>query len=476
MNLKEMEQFGVGLQPLFTLPSLKNNQSISFPVPILGAICIASFLEKNGIESMVLDYYRDEKQFTGYDIIGISSIFMSIGHVVTIAKAIKEQNKEAKIVLGGPLSWSVSPELLLEQVPLIDIIVMKEGEGVFLSLIKALRSKAALKEVHGIVYKENGNIVSTPISKPIDLNELPLPNWGLQNLDRRLKIFPIETARGCTYSCAYCSEVTYWGKPVRFKKNERVIQEIKNNVSRYDVKTFRFTDSCFSAPETRCAQLCDDIYRHCLLEGYPVKWTSYARLNNLSEELLAKMKLAGCVALDVGWESGDQTVLTNMGKKYDPKRLVGVVKAANDLGIILHCNVLVGFPGETEETINNTIHVLEEAKPDSYTCFNLFYAPNTELKAKSEKYQMSGGGFEWQHITMTSKEALKAVEKIFNSITVANSFPGGEYMSCYLASLGFSIEQTKAFFNATNKIYKGSGSESDKKIVEEVDNELKRYY
>ena len=116
-------------------------------------------------------------------------------------------------------------------------------------------------------------------------------------LTKSLKIFPIETARGCLYNCAFCSEVHYWGKPTRYKSINKVVDDLKQNVDKYQVKTFRFTDSCFTAPVERCMDLCDAIYTECINNKYDIKWTSYARVNNLTDELLEKMKRSGCPTL-----------------------------------------------------------------------------------------------------------------------------------------------------------------------------------
>ena len=166
---------------------------------------------------------------------------------------------------------------------------------------------------------------------------------------------------------------------MRFRNIESVIKEIRQDVDEYGIRTFRFVDSCFTAPEERCGEICDSIFEQFIEKGLEIRWTSYGRINNLSRDLLEKMRRAGCVALDIGMESGDRDILQNMKKGYSDRRIVESIETAKDIGILTHCNIVVGFPGETDETIENTIDILNGASPDTYDCMLLYVAPHSHF-------------------------------------------------------------------------------------------------
>ena len=467
---------GVGVHPYLSFPSFRKKENTSISVPTLGAVAIASYLQSNGIDVEVMDYYRDERHFENAYIVGISTTFMELDNVKEVVAHIESQNANAIIVLGGPLSWSILPKDLFNDLPGIDVIVQKEGEETFLDLVNSICSDSNLESVKGISYRKDGRIFHNPEREHINIDTVPMPDWKLTNINKRLKVLPVETARGCSYNCAFCNEVHYWGKPVRFKRVENIVKEIIAGVSEFGISTFRFVDSCFSAPEERCEQICDAIFEKCIKKGIEVKWSSYARVNNLTERLLRKMKQAGCVALDVGWESGDQSILRNMRKIYDPKKIKESIKVANSLGILLHCNTLIGFPGETMETIENTIMVLEDAKPDTYQCLYLYLSPNSYLYQNAEKFQITGERHNWEHYSMNSEQAEKAISIIYKRLPSLTMFAGGEFFSCYLTSLNFSVDEIRECFKAINRISRGTNSPQDILIVDKVDNALREYW
>jgi radical SAM superfamily enzyme YgiQ (UPF0313 family) len=265
-------------------------------------------------------------------------------------------------------------------------------------------------------------------------------------------VLPVETSRGCPFSCAYCSEVTYWGKPVRYRSIDSVVAEIQDDAARYGITTLRFTDSCFSAPPARAASLCDAIYEKCSCRGLLVKWSSYARVSNLDYGLLERMKRSGCVALDIGVESGSETMLRAMGRHYAPAAAVEVARIARELGIITNFNVVIGFPGETRESIVETAQLIDRAAPDTYSCFLFYLAAHTRVSALTQKYNLNGQGLKWRHATMSSDEASESMRFIEKSVTSAANLPGGEYFACYLSSLGYTGPQIQRFYREVTRV------------------------
>lgn len=455
INLTQLGKKGVSSAILPRLFSMLGKEKFHISFSTVGPATIAGYLKKNNIDVVVFDYYREKMQIQNCDIIGISSTFSEPEEIKTIAENIRLLNRSAPIVLGGPLSWLVSPFQLLELIPEIDYVVVKEGEVTFLQLIRAIRANQDLANIEGIIYRDkNDTIQLTKPQKSIDFETLPYPAWELMGIPspKKLPVLFIETSRGCPYHCTYCSEVTYWGKPVRYRSSQRVTDEIRYSAENFGITTFRFVDSCFSSPTDRCSKICDAITERCISDGIPVKWSSYARIEDLSSQLMYKMRQSGCVALDVGLESGSQEVLRGMNKNYNPEIAVTVANTARELGIVINFNILIGFPGETTETIKNSMDLIERAAPDTFSCFLFLLRPNSTIYDHKQDFGIEGDGSLWKHATMTSDEAKMAQMKFTKEITNSTPFPGGEYFACFFSSLGYSNEEIKKVYQAMRKV------------------------
>ncbi len=479
MGLPQLQEMGTNLNlQLVNAISGGDRTTLRFSIPTIGPAVIGSYLQQQGIEVEIRDFYFDEVSAFDVDIVGISSTFMGVENVREIADQIREQNPAATIVLGGPLSWSVSPSKLLEAVPSLNCIVLREGEQTFLELIHELRNGGNMASVKGLFFQNSGTGFETPSRSLLEGDMLSQPAWELMGIPspKRLPVLPVETSRGCPYNCAYCSEVHYWGKPVRYRTSDSVVNELRHNVEQFGIKTFRFTDSCFSAPVARCSEICDAIYQRCIRDGLDVKWSSYARIQNLDRVLLEKMKRSGCVALDIGVESGASSVLRNMGRNYSPETAVEVARVARDVGIITNFNIVVGFPGETSETVQSTVEMINKAAPDTFSCFLLFLAPNTLASASPKKYGIEGEGLCWKHSTMTSREAEKMMGKIIEEVSSSTSFPGGEYFACYLTSVGYAQKEIRDFYRAVGKVIKGNADDEALLVLGKVIQSLKEFF
>ena len=477
VGLPQLDEMGVTSEA-HLLTSMSSRNTFRISIPTLGPAVIGTYLQRQGIEVEIEDFYSDEVCAFDADIVGISSTFMGVENVKEIADLVREQNQAATIVLGGPLSWSVSPSKLLQTIPNLDCIVLREGEQTFLELIGGLRNGGGLRSVKGLVFQKDGAVFET-LSRPLlDEQELSQPAWELMGMPspRRLPVLPVETSRGCPYNCAYCSEVRYWGKPVRYRTRDSVVEELRHNAETFGITTFRFSDSCFSAPPGRSAEICDAIYQRCIKDGVELKWSSYARIENLDYSLLEKMKRSGCVALDIGVESGALSILRRMGRKYSPEVAVGVARIAREIGIITNFNVVVGFPGETKETVQSTAELIDQAAPDTFACFLLFLAPNSLAYTNPREYGIEGEGLSWKHATMTSEEAAEAMLRITEDVSSSTSFPGGEYVACYLTSVGYSQEEIRDFYQAVGKLLQGSTDENALSIVGKVIQSFENFF
>jgi radical SAM superfamily enzyme YgiQ (UPF0313 family) len=478
LKLPQLLAMGIPLGPIKYLSHLAGKNTLKFSIPTVAPAILGSYLQKHGVSVRVMDYFLDDFEARDTDIAGISSTFMGVEDVQEIANRVKTVNPTARIVLGGPLSWSLSATELMTAIPALDYILVKEGEQTFAALIEILRSGGDPEMVANLVCRRDNSIVTTPHGNPLCADDIPQPDWTLLGIPsaKRLPVLPVETSRGCPFDCAYCSETTYWGKPVRYRRIDDVIDELEYNVTELGISVFRFTDSCFSAPPVRCAELCEAIYERLIQHGLPVKWSSYARVSNLDEILLGKMKMAGCVALDIGVESGSEIVLRAMGRHYAPEAAVEVARTARNMDIITNFNVVVGFPGETRRSMLETADLINSAAPDTYSCFQFFLAPNTRVETLQDRYHLEGQGLDWQHDTMNSAGAKEGISMIESRISNSANFPGGEYFACYLASVGYTVPEIRTFYRSIKRLAQCPADNAAQSVVAKAVDSIGHYW
>jgi tRNA A37 methylthiotransferase MiaB len=207
-----------------------------------------------------------------------------------------------------------------------------------------------------------------------------------------------------------------------------------------------------------------------------MKWSSYARISNLDYPLLEKMKRSGCIALDIGVESGSTEMLRSMGRKYAPETAVNIARFARELGIISNFNVVVGFPGETRDSIMRTAELIEKAQPDTYASFLFYMAYHTRMGGANTRFRVEGHGLTWRHDTMTSVEAQEGMREMDVWVKHSANFPGGEYFACYLASLGYSVDETKKFYRDIARLVKTPDDVDAMKTVGRVVGSISKYW
>jgi anaerobic magnesium-protoporphyrin IX monomethyl ester cyclase len=440
---------------------LFNDGPVHNSMPSLGAVIMATEIMRHGYQVTVKDWYLDKIDFTPADIVGISAANFGLEDITAIAEAAKKADAKRLVVLGGPISWSYSPEYLFEAMPNIDYIVFGEGERTFVEFLESLYNgkENLLYRIPGLLYRNDTRSQQEKIRPKISAREFPVPNWGIIDRSKMIRLLPVETARGCPYKCQFCSERTYWDT-VRYKDADAIVAEIKSNIKNFGTTVFRIADSCFSAPVKRCRALCKRLASEFTCNE-AIRWSSFARVDNLQDiATLKDMKDAGCVALDIGMESGDAQVLKNMNKGYSPEMIIRAVTNAKTAGIFTHCNVVVGFPGESKKSISNTIDILNSAKPDSYHCMLFDVAPNTLISKNASRYNLVGTRLQWEHSTMTNTQAVVGMNKIIKNVLHSCLMPMGELVAIFLTAQGHSFNQISMFFNNIR-----SGTISDKDIA-----------
>ncbi len=241
----------------------------------------------------------------------------------------------------------------------VDFVVYGEGEETLLELVAALeKGGGGFFHIQGLAYARDGNVVRTP-ERPLirDLDALPFPARHLLELDRYSLAAPdgepmltVLSSRGCPYNCSYCFKGIV-GRTYRQRSPESIVAELKHLKSTYGVRNFYFIDDLFTLSTKRLVTISQMIVD----EGLDIRWQCLGRVDRVTPESLEAMARGGCREIHYGIESGNPEVLAATGKRISLEQVRQAVAWTAQSGIRSKGYFMLGLPGDTEETMEQTI-------------------------------------------------------------------------------------------------------------------------
>lgn len=294
-----------------------------------------------------------------YDVVGLGAMSTQYKYIKWISKELKKVH-DKPIILGGALP-TFSSEIVLKNSD-VDICIMGEGEETIADLLDNMNN---LDKVKGIHYKDKEKMRKN-IDRPYiqNLDSIPFPAWDLFPMEIYLntpsnvegygrKSMNVISARGCPFNCRYCSKTF---SKVRMRSIDNIIEEIKNLKEKYGVQVINFSEELVMISKDRVLELSKKIK--------PLKliWTCQGRVNYAQDvEMMKIMKDAGCVEIGFGIESGSQKILDNMNKNATVEMNINAIINARKAGLRPVLQTMFGYPGETRETIKETIEMYKKA-------------------------------------------------------------------------------------------------------------------
>lgn len=344
---------------------------------------------------------------------------------IRLAQAIKDAKPGIKIAFVGP-HVSVLPEKSLRDCPAIDFIVRKEFDYAVVDYAKG----KPLEEIPGASFLKDGKVVHNPDAPQLqDLDALPhVTEVYKRDLDVTRYNVPfllhpyvsLYTTRGCPAQCTFCLwPQTLSGHPWRKRSTDDVAREMARAREYWpNVKEFFFDDDTFNIQKARTIELCSK------LKPLGLTWSCTSRVTTDYETLKA-MKEAGCRLLIVGYESGDPQILKNIKKGATVERARQFTKDCHKLGLVVHGDFILGLPGETHQTIENTIAFAKELDVETIQVSVAHAYPGTELYdyvvkngfMVSESRMVDEGGHQLAHIQypgLPADEILGAVHRFYD--------------------------------------------------------------
>lgn len=360
-----------------------------YKAEILDAFMTGSAFEKSGETisvGMPFEQIKKEISTRKPDVVGIAGPFTcQIENTLKVSSLIKQVNPKITTVVGGP-HVTLVPKDFLEEAKAVDIVVCGEGEYTMLEVAQAFEGKKQLSEILGIAYRKDGKvIVNQPRPFIENLDELPYPAYNLVDMEQYLnpekigyrsfqdRAISMVTSRGCPFNCCFCAVHLHMGKRFRAHSADYVLKHIQYVVDKFKVKNIFFEDDNLTFDLARFEAICDGIIERKIKIGWETP--NGVRADCLSMDLLKKMKKSGANSIFIGVESGDQEILDKIiCKSLDLNRVVEFAKNSKEIGLKTGAFYIIGFPGETKESMQRTVDFALRLKRDYDVGMHLFMA------------------------------------------------------------------------------------------------------
>ena len=337
-------------------------------------------------ESQIVAYCRRQRpDYWGVTLRNTDDVYFASGfnflqqikHMVELLR----QEADVPITMGG-VGFSVMPEKILDYMG-IDFGVVTEGEFSFPELLTRLESSHDVSDISGLVFRDGPVIRRNPIAKNQFGDLKGIGSHARELVDNPLYFevggqIGIETKRGCNRRCIYCVEPLAKGQQVRLRDPVHVVDEMEHLVHR-GVNVFHINDSEFNLSISHPIALCEEICKRGLQSQ--IQWYAYGMPAPFPDKLAAAMRKAGCVGMNFGVDSACDKMLKVLRRTFSPRDIENAVNTAKRHGLEHIVELLFGAPGETKETIRETIDFVKRIDPDRVSVtVGLRIFPGTELE------------------------------------------------------------------------------------------------
>lgn len=358
----------------------------------LGLAYISSYLKQYGFSDIKLvdynlyqhDYYDSDQYLkelpTDSEIYGIHCLTPQFIWLKQVSQYLQKVNPEALVIVGGPHATNRPEECI--RVADVDVVVINDGEETILEIMQG----NSLEGVKGIVYREKRQIKRTPPRPWIeDIDKFPFPDRDLVDIDcykRTLlghRAVHLVTLRGCPYNCSFCDKKSV-GRMVRWRSVENVLAEMDLITAKYGIKFFVIYDDIFTLRPKRVINFCKEFKKR------GIRWRGWSRADLIDHELLTAMKDSGLTSLTFGIESGDNRMLKIFNKGITTEQNERALMLCKEVGIPVRASIIYGGPGETKESVDNTIDLIVRTQPDEWNISTLIPIPGSNIGDHPEKF------------------------------------------------------------------------------------------
>jgi anaerobic magnesium-protoporphyrin IX monomethyl ester cyclase len=365
----------------------------------LGVFYLAAYLRQRDHQVEVIDGEArglsaadivDRAQEFRPELVGVSSTTVALHRAIEVADEIKRRWPELPIVIGGPhVSSNVHHGMSF---PVFDYAVVGEGEATLEELARTIAAHGDLSAVQGIAYRQDGRVIVTePRPRLTDLDSLPFPAYDLiPDLAaytpppcnyKKQPVANVITSRGCPNVCTFCDRSVF-GQHLRQRSAANIAAEIEHLFHTYGVREIAFVDDTFTIRPARMRELFE------LLAAKKISfpWTCMSRINTVDRDTLEFMRKNGCWHVSFGIESGNEDILRRIKKNISMEQVHRVVGWCRELGLRTKGFFIIGHPGETAETMEQTIQFGIDLPLDDVVVTINTPIPGSQQHAEAQQY------------------------------------------------------------------------------------------
>ncbi len=358
------------------------NKLIKYPGIHIGLGYLASYAIKqdNTLQFDLLDTridtLKDQEKFlnTKFDLLGITATSQVFDEALEIALNYKTKFPNTPICIGGAHVSTVKSDVLKHKP--FDFAVSGEGEVTFYELIKHLKDQSDIQQIDGLFYRDQSSqIVINGIRSVIQqIDDIPFPAFELFKMNK----YPqhrLTTSRGCPFNCVFCNSRSIWTNRWRKRSAQNIIDEITFLIKNYGNKPFVFNDDSFNIDLKRVHEFCDKLIASRL---NPI-WSTSIRVDRIDEEITKKMKASGCYCVSIGIESANNEVLKRMSKHITKEKIYDGIQMLRRNGIDVTGQFMIGNPGDTLETIKESIDFANNSNLSVVEFYTALPYPDSDL-------------------------------------------------------------------------------------------------
>lgn len=371
-----------------------------------GLAYLAASLEIAGFEVIVWDMtasrmsfqdLRESAESTKPDVIGITMNVAIARQACLTVLFLKKTFPSMILVAGGP--WASTNSTFLLERQICDIVVIGEGEDTMVELCRRIRGKEDLAGVKGLAFKDPiTSTIQTGAPRPRieHLDSLPFPAWHLfppstryMHFNRYFPFFPLLATRGCAYDCIHCTKFVH-GYKIRQRSAENVIEELKYLKDRFQAKEIIIIDDNFTADRSFCTSVLKAIIKNGL--DIKINFANGIRADTVTPALVKLLKRAGTYSIALGVETGNDEMLQAIGKRTSKVAILHAAKLIKRAGIFLRTFFILGLPGDTHKTMDETISFARQLDADYAHFFIANPFPGTKMHAMLPERDVLGRG------------------------------------------------------------------------------------
>jgi len=396
MNVKRDYAGGMGVADLSARTGYGHDRQY-ITLPYMSLLYATAVLERRGFDVEFVDGQADGLDLEGVirrieaarpdalvAVLNLPSLYGDI----ELLKTVKARVSGLKVVAVGTVVMPLFDEIARSGC--VDALVRGDPEDVLPELLPLLADPAG--DTGDAFERRAGVLTNREVGRVEDLNALPSLPYHLVPIEKYwyhgfgpgVRYAAVFASRGCSFKCYYCPYPMGFGDRIVHRDPIQVVDEIEALQKRHGVGGILFRDQVFTMDWEKTQRLCDEIIRR----GLKIEWVVETRLDRVNEELLRKMKRAGCKRIHYGLESGDPTLFSRVGKDGAAdrmERLIENFRVTERVGIHPHMFVLIGLLGETQETIGRTVSVMRRIKPLTLQVAIVTPYPGTPLYEEAKR-------------------------------------------------------------------------------------------